>query len=209
MFLSSFIDALYRVRNKIMYALSWWTVSALTRVLSLYLFPSLLCNLGNKHKSNPLVSAETVCHSRTYIILYVFQNHFAEICGCELWALWQDINIFYMFKSLVTRRRSSDFKILISSLMLSKNSRAFLMQFLLGECHGAVKQQAITWASVNSGLCNHMMSLGHNGLRHYYRIRCDWKKYMHLQLKLRVYIYYINKYLFPVSLSYGATCQRK
>ena len=54
-----------------MYVLSWRTVSALTRVLFLCLFPSLLRNSGNKHKNNPLVSAETVRHSSTYIILYV------------------------------------------------------------------------------------------------------------------------------------------
>ena len=59
------------VRNKIMYVLSWRTVSALTRVLFWNLFPSLLRNSGNKHQNNPLVSAETVRHSSTYIILYV------------------------------------------------------------------------------------------------------------------------------------------
>ena len=37
-----------------------------------YLFPSLLRNSGNKHQNNPLVSAETVRHSSTYIILYIF-----------------------------------------------------------------------------------------------------------------------------------------
>ena len=50
-----------------MYVRLWQTVSALTRVLFWYLFPSL-----NKDKNNPLVSAETVCHSSTYIILYLF-----------------------------------------------------------------------------------------------------------------------------------------
>ena len=30
----------------------------------------LLRNSGNKHQNNPLVSAETVCHLSTYIILY-------------------------------------------------------------------------------------------------------------------------------------------
>ena len=47
---------LSRVRNKIMYILSWRTVSALTRVLFWYLFPSLLRNSGNKHQNNTLVS---------------------------------------------------------------------------------------------------------------------------------------------------------
>ena len=39
-----------------------------------YLFPSMLRNSGNKHKNNPLVSAETVRHSSTYIILYFLHD---------------------------------------------------------------------------------------------------------------------------------------
>ena len=73
-FLSSFMDSLYRVRNKIMYVLSWRTVSALTRVLFWCLFPSLLHNSGNERQNNPLVGAETVRHSSTCIILYLFAN---------------------------------------------------------------------------------------------------------------------------------------
>ena len=53
-----------------MYVLSWRTVSVLTRVLFWYLFHSLLRNSGIKHQNNPLVSAETIRHSSTYIILY-------------------------------------------------------------------------------------------------------------------------------------------
>ena len=49
-----------------MYVLSSWTVSALTGVLFLCLFPS------NKHKNNPHMNVETVPHSSTYIILYFF-----------------------------------------------------------------------------------------------------------------------------------------
>ena len=63
------MDSLCRVRNKIMYVLSWWTVSVLTRALFWHLLPSLLPNFGNKHQNNPLVSAETIRHSSTYIIL--------------------------------------------------------------------------------------------------------------------------------------------
>ena len=69
--LSSFMDSICRVRNTIMYVLSWRTVFALTRVLFLCLFPSLICNSGNTHKNNPLVSAETFRNSNTYIILYI------------------------------------------------------------------------------------------------------------------------------------------
>ena len=51
---------------------SWRTVSALTRVLFWYVFPSLLRNSGNKHQNNPLVSAETIRHSGSYIILSIY-----------------------------------------------------------------------------------------------------------------------------------------
>ena len=54
------LSSLCRVRNKIMHVLSWRTVSALTRVLILCSFPPL-------HQNNPLVRAETVRHSSTYI----------------------------------------------------------------------------------------------------------------------------------------------
>ena len=54
-----------------MYALKWRTVSALTRGLFWCLFPSLLCNSGNKHQNNTRVSAETVCHGSTYIISFL------------------------------------------------------------------------------------------------------------------------------------------
>ena len=74
-FLSSFMDSLCRVRNKIMDVLSWRTVSALTRVLFWYLFASLLRNSGNKHQNNPLVSAESNRLSSTYIILYDLIRH--------------------------------------------------------------------------------------------------------------------------------------
>ena len=60
-----------------MHILSWRTVSALTRVLFGYWFPSLLHNSGNKHQNHPLVSAETVRHSSTYIIIYIsFRRRF-------------------------------------------------------------------------------------------------------------------------------------
>ena len=73
-FLSSLIDSLYRVRNEIMYVLSWRTVCALTRMLFWCLFPSVLRNSGNKHQNNTLVSTETVRHTCTYIILYIFHG---------------------------------------------------------------------------------------------------------------------------------------
>ena len=60
--LTSFLDSLCRVRNKTMYVLLWWTVYALTRV----------SNSGNKHQNKPLVTAKTVRHASTYIILYIY-----------------------------------------------------------------------------------------------------------------------------------------
>ena len=51
-FYRHFMDSLCRLRNKLMYILSWRTVSALTQVLCWCLFPSLLCNSGNKHQNN-------------------------------------------------------------------------------------------------------------------------------------------------------------
>ena len=66
-FLLSFVDSSCCVRNKIMYLLSWRTVSVLTRVLFWCLFPSLRHNWGNKHQNNPIVSAETVRHLSVYI----------------------------------------------------------------------------------------------------------------------------------------------
>ena len=44
---------LCRVRNEIMYVLSWRTVSALTEVLFLLSIPPLLRNSGEKHQNNP------------------------------------------------------------------------------------------------------------------------------------------------------------
>ena len=69
------MDSFCRVRTKIMYVLSWLTVSALPRVLFLCLLPALLRNPGKKHQNNPLASAETVRHLSTYIILYVHYIH--------------------------------------------------------------------------------------------------------------------------------------
>ena len=80
---ASYMDSLCRVRNK-MYVLLWRTVYALecyaleclcTWVLFCCLFPSLLRNSGNKHQNNPLLSALTVRHASTCIILYIYMIH--------------------------------------------------------------------------------------------------------------------------------------
>ena len=58
-----------------MYVLEWRTVSALTRVLFWCLFPELRSNEGNKHQNNTRVSAETVHHESTYIILFLTRHN--------------------------------------------------------------------------------------------------------------------------------------
>ena len=61
------------------YVLEWRTVSGLTRGLFWCLFPFLwsneIPNKGNKHQNNTQVSAETVCHESTYIILFLTRHH--------------------------------------------------------------------------------------------------------------------------------------
>ena len=74
-FLLSFMDSLCRAKNIIMYVPSWWTVPALTRVLFRCSFSLLLRNSGNKHQNNLLVSADTVRHLSTHIILYICNQH--------------------------------------------------------------------------------------------------------------------------------------
>ena len=49
--------------------------SALTRGLFLCLFPELRSNEGNKHKNKTRVSAETVRHESTYIILFLTRHN--------------------------------------------------------------------------------------------------------------------------------------
>ena len=58
-----------------MYVFSWRTVSALTRGLFRCLFPELLSNEGNKYQNNARVSAETVRHESTYIILFFIRQN--------------------------------------------------------------------------------------------------------------------------------------
>ena len=54
-----------------MYIPAWRTVYALTRVLFWCLFPELRSNEGNKQQINTRVSAYTVRHKSTYIILFL------------------------------------------------------------------------------------------------------------------------------------------
>ena len=58
-----------------MYALECRTVSALTRGSFWCLFPELRRNEGNKHQNNTRMSAETVRHESTCIILFLTQHN--------------------------------------------------------------------------------------------------------------------------------------
>ena len=84
--LSSFMDSLCHVRNKMMFVLSWQTVYVLTWVLFWCLFPSLLRNSGNKHQNNPVLSAfkrfATQVHSLLYI--YMYPSNYAHMLCCDL-----------------------------------------------------------------------------------------------------------------------------
>ena len=69
------IQTLSLKRYRIMYALPWQTVYALTRGLFWCLFPELHSNEGNKHQNNTQVSALTLRHKSTYNILFLtWQN---------------------------------------------------------------------------------------------------------------------------------------
>ena len=72
----------HRIKYEIMYVLAWRTVYVLTRVLFWCLSPGLRSNQGNKHQNNTRVSAWTVCHKSTYIILY-FTRHNESINDVE------------------------------------------------------------------------------------------------------------------------------
>ena len=58
-----------------MYALAWRTVYALTRGLFWCLYPELRSSEGNKHQNNTRVSAKTVRHKSTYIILFLTRHN--------------------------------------------------------------------------------------------------------------------------------------
>ena len=60
---------------RIMYALEWRIVSALTRGLFWCLLPELRSNEGNKYQNNTRVSAETVRHENAYIILFLTRHN--------------------------------------------------------------------------------------------------------------------------------------
>ena len=60
---------------RIMYELEWQTASTSTRGLFWCLFLELRCNEGNKDQNSTLVSAETVRHESTYIILFLTRNN--------------------------------------------------------------------------------------------------------------------------------------
>ena len=58
-----------------MYVLEWRIVSAPTRGLFWCLFPELRSNEGNEYQNNTRVSAETIRHESTYIILFLTRHN--------------------------------------------------------------------------------------------------------------------------------------
>ena len=68
-------DRAFWCPSVIMYVLVWRTVSALTRGLFWCLCPELRSNQGNKRHNNTRVSAETVRHESTYIILFLKRHN--------------------------------------------------------------------------------------------------------------------------------------
>ena len=133
------MDPFCRVKKKIMYVLSWRTVSALTRVLFWCLFPSLLRNSGNKHQNNSLVGAETVRHSSTYIILYVYY--------CCLWTHWPSGNEIVMLKVWFSNSSYIGLSIYwVFFIVLMLILHWWHANFGSGDGLGAVRKQAIAWA---------------------------------------------------------------
>ena len=130
-FLSSFMDSLCRVRNRIMYVLLWRTVYALTRVLFWCLFPSLLRNSGYKHQNNPLVSTFLTCQALNLspiiksisneldIAIHVIASQLSGHCdviGNRLWRHQQNEN-------WVSETRERCVKIVVLSLFIDSFCR--------------------------------------------------------------------------------------
>ena len=69
-FLSSFMDSLFRVRNKLIYVLTCLTVYVLTRVLFWSLFPSLLRNTKNTKITFSWAQEQFVTRVHTLFSMY-------------------------------------------------------------------------------------------------------------------------------------------
>ena len=76
--ISNTVECCYNVFQNIennVYVLEWQTIYMLTRGLFWCLFPELRSNEGDKHRNNTRVSAQTVCHKTTYIILFLTRHN--------------------------------------------------------------------------------------------------------------------------------------
>ena len=58
-----------------MYVLEWRIVSSLTKELFWCLFPELRSNKGNKYQNYTRMSAETIRHKSTYVILFLTRHN--------------------------------------------------------------------------------------------------------------------------------------
>ena len=107
----------------------------------------------------------------------------------------------YWVNSSALGRCSSNFKSVIFNLIIQNNNTGNHCEKLLsGECKknpslmrsqywfglwfGVVRQQGITWASVDTVLCNHMTSLGHNELTHWSLAGLNSQKYADMSFKM-------------------------
>ena len=61
-------------KYRVLYVLEWRTAYALARGLFWCLFPELRSSEGNKHQNNTRVSASTIRHESTYIVLFLARH---------------------------------------------------------------------------------------------------------------------------------------
>ena len=124
-----------------MYLFEWWTVSVLTRELFLYLFPELRSNQGNKHKNNTRVSAETVRHESSYIILFLTQHN--ESINDDLHTSFPCFTLT-LFLLLMTSQSIADVLTIITWIMISNSLD---IHFIQGNVHSRLckKIHYIIW----------------------------------------------------------------
>ena len=160
------MDSFSGVRNKMMYVLLLRTVSVLTRVLFWCLFPEL----RNIHQNNSFMSAETVRHSSTYIILYTnYLTMPLTQCWCNVprkfWPLVMhgDVaslgRIWSKFNSLAPERCGSNFRIWFSNSSYRIVTWALAVKLLWCEC-----QRMSFWWAVSIGSGNGLVPPGNKPL---------------------------------------------
>ena len=122
----------------------------------------------------------------------------------------------FVVNSLGFGRCGNNFNSVISEHMLQIKFMTTVV--LWGECHrtslmisqhwfrywlGAVRQQANTWLNVDTDLCHHMASLGHNELKHgrSRMVKRHWAMLVHLCMSPPVSANVCGSDHYPASLS--------